>query len=121
MPLYEYRCEACGKSHELIVKFENRNLHQQCPVCNSTMPRQLTSPKVFVGMAGCIEGRPDEFWERADRHKEKKLAKRQDSEREKLRYGDKNARGKLENVHANLSRQGEHERAESVARKLDAK
>lgn len=119
MPLFEYRCDACGKTHEILVALANRNAPQPCPACNAGMPRMFSSPKIFNERAGCIEGRPDEFWERADRHKESQLKKRVDADREKLRYGDKETVSKLKTAHDNLARQGEHERAESVARKLD--
>ena len=121
MALYEYECTGCNEKFEEFSQFSKRNDFKVCPSCNGVAKRVFSSPRVFVERAGCIEGRPDEFWSRADRHKESNLKKRADAEKEKVRYGDKKAVSKLETAHANLSNQGEHEQAEKVARKLDAK
>lgn len=41
MPLYEYRCEACEKESELLVKgVESR---PKCPECGSTRMKKLLS------------------------------------------------------------------------------
>jgi putative FmdB family regulatory protein len=45
MPLYEYRCEACGHHFELIRKFSDPPV-ETCPVCNGPV-RKLMSPPAF--------------------------------------------------------------------------
>lgn len=119
MPLYEYHCSVCGKSYEILSELSRRNASKPCPVGHGLMPRKLTSPNIFMERAGCVEGRDDEFWNRAEKVQEKNLAKRQSVEAEKLRFGDKETLKKLETTHANLSRQGEYDKAEGVARKMD--
>lgn len=119
MILYEYECAVCKKTFEAFSIFEERNSHE-CPKCKSNCPRIFSSPRIFVERAGCIEGRPDEFWERADRHKEGQLKKRVDADREKVRYGDKETMKNLETAHTNLMRQDEPERAEAIEKKVDA-
>jgi putative FmdB family regulatory protein len=43
MPLYEYRCEACGNRFEKIVKFSDPPL-EACPKCGGKVEKLLSSP-----------------------------------------------------------------------------
>ena len=46
MPLYEYQCEACGVTFELIRKFSDPPL-EACPTCGSGPVRKLVSSPAF--------------------------------------------------------------------------
>lgn len=43
MPLYEYRCQACGHLFEKMVSFSQSSKLPECPVCNSTETRKQMS------------------------------------------------------------------------------
>jgi len=43
MPLYEYKCEACGNRFEKIVKFSDPPL-ETCPKCGGKVEKLLSSP-----------------------------------------------------------------------------
>jgi putative FmdB family regulatory protein len=43
MPLYEYKCEACGQQFEVIQKFSDPLL-VRCPKCGSGPVQKLISP-----------------------------------------------------------------------------
>ncbi len=45
MPLYEYRCEACGRSLEVIQKFSEDPL-TECPDCGGRLERLLSAPAI---------------------------------------------------------------------------
>lgn len=43
MPIYEYRCSACGQTHEAMQKMSDPLL-TACPVCGKeTLEKQLTA------------------------------------------------------------------------------
>ena len=42
MPLYEYSCQSCHKTHEVIRKFSDPPL-ARCPACGGKLARQITS------------------------------------------------------------------------------
>ncbi len=46
MPIYEYRCEACGHELEAIQKFSDAAL-RDCPVCGKSKLKKLVSAAVF--------------------------------------------------------------------------
>ena len=43
MPLYEYKCEACGNRFEKIVKFSDPPL-DACPKCGGKVEKLFSSP-----------------------------------------------------------------------------
>lgn len=45
MPLYEYKCEACGNRFEKIVKFSDPPL-EACPECGGAVEKLLSSPAI---------------------------------------------------------------------------
>lgn len=45
MPIYEYECESCGKSFELLIRSEREEQEAACPVC--TKKRVRRKPSVF--------------------------------------------------------------------------
>lgn len=46
MPIYEYRCEACGHELEAIQKFSDEAL-KDCPVCGKSKLKKLVSAAGF--------------------------------------------------------------------------
>ena len=51
MPLYEYRCTACGHKFEKIQKFSDEPL-QTCPLCKGELVRPMTAPALRFEGAG---------------------------------------------------------------------
>ena len=45
MPLYEYKCEACGNLFEKIVKFSDPPL-EACPKCGGKVEKLVSSPAI---------------------------------------------------------------------------
>lgn len=45
MPLYEYKCSACGYQFEVIQKFSDQP-DQICPRCNHQSERLLSAPAI---------------------------------------------------------------------------
>jgi putative FmdB family regulatory protein len=45
MPLYEYRCDACGRLFELIRKFSDPPL-ETCPHCGGAVRKLFSSPAI---------------------------------------------------------------------------
>ena len=46
MPIYEYRCESCGKELEKIQKFSDPPL-RECPACGKETLQKLVSASSF--------------------------------------------------------------------------
>ncbi len=51
MPLYEYRCTACGHRFEKIQSFNSPELNE-CPVCKGKLERPLSAPAFQFKGAG---------------------------------------------------------------------
>jgi putative FmdB family regulatory protein len=47
MPVYEYECAHCRKTHEVIQKFSDRPL-EQCPSCGEDGIKKLVSLSGFA-------------------------------------------------------------------------
>jgi putative FmdB family regulatory protein len=45
MPLYEYKCDACGHAFEKIVKFSDPPL-DACPKCGGAVQKLFSSPAI---------------------------------------------------------------------------
>ncbi len=44
MPLYEYRCETCGHTFEMLRRMSDADSELECPRCHSTeVERQLST------------------------------------------------------------------------------
>ena len=64
MPIYEYKCDDCGKHYEQLRRMADADRDVECPECRSArVRRQLSSfatsgsgPSSDFGMAGC--GKP---------------------------------------------------------------
>jgi len=52
MPIYEYRCESCAGTFEVLTSFAERDRGQSCPSCSSARTRVLVSSFAFAGGAG---------------------------------------------------------------------
>ena len=55
MPLYEYRCEKCGRNFDLLVRSATQQNEPQCPHCGSS---KVTKAISLFGLGGA-GGRPD--------------------------------------------------------------
>jgi putative FmdB family regulatory protein len=49
MPIYEYRCETCGRGFEELTSFAERDRARACPSCESTRTRVLVSSFAAIG------------------------------------------------------------------------
>jgi putative FmdB family regulatory protein len=47
MPIYEYECRACGRTHETIQKLNDSPL-KKCPVCGSKKIEKLISTSAII-------------------------------------------------------------------------
>lgn len=43
MPLYDYRCRACGNTFELLRRIHDSDANLECPVCHSDKIERLLS------------------------------------------------------------------------------
>lgn len=41
MPIYDYKCNSCNHTSELILRYDDPS--PRCEICNSTMTRQLSN------------------------------------------------------------------------------
>jgi len=51
MPIYEYRCEHCGRTFERLRKSQDADRETECPYCASEDTRRLMSS--FSQGGGC--------------------------------------------------------------------
>src|SRR5271154_6904737 len=51
MPLYEYRCKACGHRFEKIQSFSAPD-EKECPVCEAEVERLISAPAVHFSGSG---------------------------------------------------------------------
>lgn len=49
MPIYEYRCEHCDRSFDVLTSFAERDRKQPCPTCESTQTRVQVSSFAAIG------------------------------------------------------------------------
>lgn len=49
MPIYEYRCEGCAATFEVLTSFAERDRGQPCPACSSARTRVLVSSFATAG------------------------------------------------------------------------
>jgi putative FmdB family regulatory protein len=54
MPVYEYRCEACGESFELFVRSPSRQTDPACLKCGSRRVKKAVS---LFGVGGAASSR----------------------------------------------------------------
>jgi putative FmdB family regulatory protein len=58
MPLYEYRCQKCGKSFEKLCRMQDADLDLKCPECQSDEVERLLSR---FAAGGCTSSGPGRF------------------------------------------------------------
>lgn len=51
MPIYEYRCEACGAQHEIVQKITDEPL-SVCPSCSGKMKKMVSSTSFVLKGTG---------------------------------------------------------------------
>jgi len=54
MPIYEYRCEECGRTYEEIRRMSEADKDLQCPTCESKKVKRQVS--TFAAGGGCGSG-----------------------------------------------------------------
>ena len=59
MPIYEYRCEECGRTYEEIRRMSEADKDLQCPTCESKKVKRQVS--TFAAGGGCGSGRGGRF------------------------------------------------------------
>jgi putative FmdB family regulatory protein len=53
MPIYEYRCQACGAGFEVFVRLPSRQATPTCPKCGSQKVEKVIS---LFGVGGATTG-----------------------------------------------------------------
>lgn len=56
MPMYEYRCEECGKEFEKLVRFSEADLSQACPNCGAKRTYKKISASASFGYSSSVGG-----------------------------------------------------------------
>ena len=54
MPLYEYRCTACGETFEIIASLAERDAKAVCSACGAPDPARIFSPITLAGRRASI-------------------------------------------------------------------
>ncbi len=57
MPLYEYRCQKCGKRFELLRRIKDADSDLECPDCRSANVERLLSTFAAGGCGPSPSGR----------------------------------------------------------------
>jgi putative FmdB family regulatory protein len=57
MPLYEYRCQKCGKSFEMLRRMQDADRETECPECRSSEVERLLSAFSTGGCSTSGSGR----------------------------------------------------------------
>ena len=63
MPIYEYKCESCGRTFEKLV-FTSDKENIECPKCGDTRVKRLLSSTCFITSsdgASCASSSPGGF------------------------------------------------------------
>jgi putative FmdB family regulatory protein len=55
MPLYDYRCTACGEIFEIIASLAERDEKAVCPACGGHPAARLFSPITLAGRRTSID------------------------------------------------------------------
>ena len=76
MPIYEYRCEACGHALEALQKLSDEPL-RECPECGAPQLRRLVSAPAI----GVQEDQADTDKEAKDKDKDKDKGKEKEKKR----------------------------------------
>jgi putative FmdB family regulatory protein len=57
MPMYEYRCQSCGKSFEMLRRMQDSDRDLKCPECQSSEIERLLSTFAAGGCKSSGAGR----------------------------------------------------------------
>jgi putative FmdB family regulatory protein len=58
MPIYEYRCGACGHAFDALEKM-SASADKECPACQGPASRQISTPSPTRKVRdACVGGRP---------------------------------------------------------------
>ena len=57
MPLYEYRCQKCGKRFEMLRRMQDSDRDLECPECQSEDIERLLSTFAAAGCSPSGAGR----------------------------------------------------------------
>ncbi|HLH68793.1 MAG TPA: zinc ribbon domain-containing protein [Candidatus Dormibacteraeota bacterium] len=49
MPIYEYRCEACDRTFEVLTSYADREGRHSCPSCDSARTTIMVSSFAAIG------------------------------------------------------------------------
>ncbi|HZU15827.1 MAG TPA: zinc ribbon domain-containing protein [Candidatus Dormibacteraeota bacterium] len=49
MPIYEYRCQACDRTFEVLTSYAGREAPHACPSCDSAETRIMVSSFAAIG------------------------------------------------------------------------
>jgi len=84
MPLYEYKCLACGSSFEVLQKVNEPRL-KKCPKCGSLLKKVLSAPAIqFKGSGWYItDYAQNKKPEKESKDKEKPKNEKKDSSKKK--------------------------------------
>jgi putative FmdB family regulatory protein len=84
MPLYEYKCLACGSSFEVLQKVSEPRL-KKCPKCGGLLKKVLSAPAIqFKGSGWYItDYAKNKKPEKESEDKEKPKIKKKDSPKKK--------------------------------------
>jgi putative FmdB family regulatory protein len=55
MPMYEYKCEECGREFEELMSASSRE-QPRCPSCGAEKTRRMISACSFGGLVGDVPG-----------------------------------------------------------------
>ncbi len=53
MPMYEYRCQTCGKAFERLRSMRDADAEIECPECKSKDVRRQLSTFASASSSGC--------------------------------------------------------------------
>lgn len=52
MPMYEYRCDSCGRTYEQLRRMSDADTDLKCPHCDSEQVERLVSACAIGGCGG---------------------------------------------------------------------
>ena len=59
MPIYDYQCNSCGRTYDVLHKGRERTEDVVCPSCESTdHTRLISAPNVSMGKGSSFDAAP---------------------------------------------------------------
>lgn len=105
-----FKCTSCRFEQELLFKsfddlMANKD-HIECPKCKCRMEMLFGAPNFFTKENNDeVSAKPSSYWRNAERNRQIRQRKEQDTVREKVHYKDKVTMKKLENQRTNQGRE----------------